>query len=422
MGGESFSCFQNIMRRIVYIQHSAGLVGAPTSLLFLIESLDQSRFLPTVLFSSAGPAAKLFKARSIEVKVETGLSIFGHAIAGRPRFRSVRPWQPITGWFSLISGIAGYIKALKPLQPDLVHVNSSLLPSAALAAKILGVPVVWHIREQLYHGLWGVRQRAFKKLIESAADKIIVLSEASRNQFAKVEKISIIYNFVNFDAFDRQIDGAIIRQKLDLPSSAKVLGFLGGLLPHKGGLTLLEAMIDVQRKMPETHLIVLGNTSLDTPSPSKIKRRIRPIVERTLNLYTPESFNLKFACVPIQENIHLVGAQSNVPDWIAACDLIVFPSTCDHFARPIIEAGAMAKPIVASDWPSTREIVEPGPTGILVPPNAPQALAEAIVTLLQDEQKSRLMGEAGYQQARHKFNAKVQVEKVVRIYDEILSI
>lgn len=144
-------------------------------------------------------------------------------------------------------------------------------------------------------------------------------------------------------------------------------------------------------------------------------------MENIMNSYTPERFYEKLKTVPLRENVHLVGVQTNIPEWIAACDLIVFPSTCDHFARPIIEAGAMAKPVVASDWPSTREIVESNTTGILVRPNDPRALAEAIIEVLQDEQRARNMGEAGYQQATHEFNADLQVKRIVQVYERILT-
>ena len=409
------------MRKILFVQHNAGIGGAPSSLLFMIESLDKSRFAPVVLFSSSGPAAELFRSKGIEVYVETSLPVFGHAYGGRPTFRSVTPWKPITGWLSIILGINRYMKVLEPLEPDIVHVNSSLLPSAALAAKILRIPVVWHIREQLYHGLWGLRKRCFRLIIEYAADKIIVLSEAGRNQFCKLSKISVIYNFVDFQYFDRCIDGATIRKKLGIPCTAKVIGFMGGSLPHKGGLILLEAMKYVYRHIPEAHLIILGNTSSNEPSKSKIKRKVRPIIEKILNVYTPEQFNSKLETISFRENIHLVGIQTNIPEWIAACDLIVFPSTCDHFGRPIIEAGAMAKPVVASDWPSTREIVKTGVTGILVQPNNPLALGKAVMTILQDEQKAQRqsMGEAGYMQALDKFNSALQVKKIIKVYESV---
>ena len=66
----------------------------------------------------------------------------------------------------------------------------------------------------------------------------------------------------------------------------------------------------------------------------------------------------------------------------AAADLVVFPSTLPHFARPVIEAGAMAVPVVASRLGGVEELVEDGMTGILVPPGDPAALGDAIARVL----------------------------------------
>lgn len=408
------------MHKIVYVQHSTDFVGAPTSLLFLLQGLDKLKFSSCVLFTSDGPIIDLYRSQNVEVRVEIGLPVFGHTVPGRSKFQSIRPWQPITGWFRILLGVSRYKRILKSLDPDIIHINSAVIPSAALAAKYLKIPVVWHVREQLYHGLFGVRQRIFRKLIECTADQIIALSEASRNQFSKIDKIKVIYNFVDFQSFNRAISGQLIRESLNIPCSAKVIGFMGGALPHKGGLILLDAMKYIYKDFPETHLIVLGNTSKPSLSTSSNKRHVRSIIEKLLNVPTMDRFFSLLKTIPGRPNIHLVGAQKNIPEWIAACDVIVVPSTEDHFARPIIEAGAMAKPVVVSDWPSTREIVAPGSTGLLVTPSNPPALASAIITLLVDTEKSERMGEAGYQQALNKFSAPKQVIAVTRIYNDIL--
>jgi glycosyltransferase involved in cell wall biosynthesis len=109
-----------------------------------------------------------------------------------------------------------------------------------------------------------------------------------------------------------------------------------------------------------------------------------------------------------------------VPQIIAATDIIVFPSTVPHFARPIIEASAMAKPVVASDIGGPRELVVPDETGLLIPPESPEKLAEAIISLLDNPELMIRMGEKGYQHASNKFDAKVNSERTFAVYDELL--
>ncbi len=410
------------MKKIVYVQHSTGHVGAPTSLLYLIEGLDRAKYAPCVLFCDNGPIVDLYRSRNIQVKVETGLPTFGHTVPGRAKFRSIRPWRPVTGWLSILMDVNKYKRILEDLNPDIVHVNSAVLPAAAIAARKLKIPVVWHIREQLYDGLWGVRKRIFRKIIESTADQIIVLSEASKRQFNNTEKINVIYNFVDFESFNRCKDGKAIRQRLNISDSDMVIGFMGGTLPHKGCLILLEAMQYVHAVIPESHLVILGNTKAPSLSPSRIKRKIKSFINKLFNLNACCDLHSRLQALAFQKKIHLVGEQLNVPDWIAACDMIAVPSTEDHFARPVIEAGAMAKPVVASDWPSIREIVDAEQTGLLAEPNNPRAFADAIIMLFRDRRKAERMGEAGYLQALEKFNTKEQLKKINRIYDNLFNL
>jgi glycosyltransferase involved in cell wall biosynthesis len=114
------------------------------------------------------------------------------------------------------------------------------------------------------------------------------------------------------------------------------------------------------------------------------------------------------------------GFVPDVEKLIAACDLVVFPSTTNHFARPIIEAGAMAKPVVASRFPILQELVKHGETGLLVPPGDVIALAGAIVALLQDPQKRTEFGERAYAIARRRYDARDNTKAVMQIYDDVI--
>jgi glycosyltransferase involved in cell wall biosynthesis len=106
---------------------------------------------------------------------------------------------------------------------------------------------------------------------------------------------------------------------------------------------------------------------------------------------------------------------------IAAADVVVFPSTVPHFARPVIEAGAMAKPVVASNMDGVKELVQNNLTGILVEPNDPRALADALMKVLSDKHLAETMGEAGYLQAKEKFSAEKNCKQIMDIYDKIFN-
>jgi glycosyltransferase involved in cell wall biosynthesis len=106
---------------------------------------------------------------------------------------------------------------------------------------------------------------------------------------------------------------------------------------------------------------------------------------------------------------------------LAACDLLVFPAITNHFARPIVEAAAMGKPTVASHFPIIEELVKHDETGLLVPPGDPEALAEAILELLKDPERSARLGKTAYALARSRYDATSRIQAIVEIYDQLLQ-
>ena len=81
----------------------------------------------------------------------------------------------------------------------------------------------------------------------------------------------------------------------------------------------------------------------------------------------------------------------------------------------------MARPVVASDFPSSRELVIDGTTGLLTPPGDPQRLAEAILRLLERPDEARRMGEAGHVMARERYDPERNAEAIIAIYDSIMT-
>jgi glycosyltransferase involved in cell wall biosynthesis len=106
---------------------------------------------------------------------------------------------------------------------------------------------------------------------------------------------------------------------------------------------------------------------------------------------------------------------------MAAADLVVFPSTVPHFARPVIEAGAMARPVVASRLGGVEELVEDGRTGLLVPPRDPDALGDAIARVLLDPAMARRMGEAAHAAYLRRFAREPVMRQVMEVYDRVLA-
>jgi glycosyltransferase involved in cell wall biosynthesis len=117
----------------------------------------------------------------------------------------------------------------------------------------------------------------------------------------------------------------------------------------------------------------------------------------------------------------VTGFRTDMQNLLAASDCLIFPSTVSHFARPVIEAACMAKPVIASSFPELAEVVVDGKTGILVPPNDAEALANALASLLADDGRMKEMGEAAHQEAIRLFDVRTNIQQILGVYEEVLG-
>lgn len=396
--------------RILYIHHGVGIGGAPLSLLYLIQQLDRARYEPLVLCVYDGPAAARFRAEGIRTITGTGIDHFGHSRLAWHSLR--RPDILVRKCLRFWRSVLRTERTIRELGADLVHLNTSGLPASAMGARRAGVPVVWHVREPLHPGYLGLRRALLRHMLHRYADRVIAICQDNASQLIPSGRVRVIYNFVDLALFDRHLSGAAARQELGLEPSARVVLMLGGVAIPKGTWPFVQALPSVRRCLPEAHFVIAGSVPV-------VDRGWRGRLSRIQTYH--RRIQRFIAAHGLEGRVHFTGVRGDVPELLAACDLLAFPSVVPHFARPIIEAGAMAKPVVASNLGGPDELVVQGETGLLVPPNSPKALAEAIVAILSQPEKARAMGEAGYQRASRLYNAGINAGQTIALYEELLS-
>ncbi|MBI3760391.1 MAG: glycosyltransferase family 4 protein [Chloroflexi bacterium] len=403
------------MTRILYIHHGGGLGGAPLSLLYLLRQLDRAKYDPVVLCLRDGPVVEMYRRDGIETIVARGIDEFSHtALEWYGGFDLWRlPGKVLRFWPSIIRTR----RYLRELKPDLVHLNSSTLAAPARAARREGIPVVWHIREPLADGYFGLRREWLKRHIHSDAARVIAVSRFDASRLVLSDRVRVIHNFVDFAEFDRAMDAVGARRALGLTPAQSVVTMLGGVARPKGTLPFVRALPLVRRAVPNVRFLVAG-----PPPRVGASQPLKSFAKFLLGADAYDRAVMAAASEGLTSgHLRFIGMRSDVPQVLAATDVLAFPSVEPHFARPIIEAGAMAKPVVASRLGGPLELVVDGETGLLAPPNDPESLADAIVALLKDPERAAAMGEAGYRRARECFDAEKNARATFAVYDELLA-
>jgi glycosyltransferase involved in cell wall biosynthesis len=123
----------------------------------------------------------------------------------------------------------------------------------------------------------------------------------------------------------------------------------------------------------------------------------------------------------IEQKIHFLGKRGDVAKILSSLDISVLSSISEGLSNAILESMAAAKPVVATRVGGNPEIIIDGSTGYLVQSEDSEALAEAIIKLLQDPEKAVTMGETGQKLIREKFTINLMVNNYERLYSSLFN-
>ena len=141
--------------------------------------------------------------------------------------------------------------------------------------------------------------------------------------------------------------------------------FIGRLVRDKGIHELVEAFVRLNKENPHTRLVLVGRTEAE----------LDPLNEETQHI------------INTHDAIEAVGSQNDVRPWLAASDVLAFPSYREGFPNVVIEAGAMGLPSIVTNINGCNEIIIPGENGVIIPPRDADALYEAMKDLCEDDEK-----------------------------------
>jgi glycosyltransferase involved in cell wall biosynthesis len=303
-------------------------------------------------------------------------------------------------------------------KPDLVHLNSSVLVPEGIAAHRLGLPVIWHLRDFLENGNFGIRRSVVSKIIRSCSTRIIALCQAEADRVGPTDKMRVIPNFVEASFFQKPDSVPDLRVANRLPADAKLVAMLGWSTPDKGAETAIRAMPEILRRVPEAALFLIGTdggTSAKKDPPHKALLRKAGILAEPF----PLRLRSLAAELGVAHRVFFPGTFFGIAAIIKQLDAVLVPFTVPHFARPVLEAGALGIPVVASDIDGPSEMVDNGKAGLLARPGESASLAEQTVKALTGDTSALV--NALHERVETVYGAERNIEATWEVYREAMG-
>ncbi|HEY8723859.1 MAG TPA: glycosyltransferase family 4 protein [Gaiellaceae bacterium] len=398
---------------VLFVHHRPQLGGAPTSLAHLIRHLDK-RYEPHV-FCPPGAAADLFRSAGAEVH-EGRVAIFAHA------------WDsPYAGLRWLILGRE--VLNLPPHAWELdhllrthrfpiIHLNDApMLPAAALA-RHHGAKVVWHLRSALAGDGTDRRSRVIARLIDRWGDAAIAIDSDVAERFPIKTPVSIVHNSV--EPSSAASDAAAARRALEIPEDRVAIGFAGFVRRQKGWPELVRAARFLVDQGDPVHFVIIGG---GVRSPEYF-RTAKGRALQLLDLVADEESAIQrlVARTGLSGYFTFIPFTSRTEEIFSALDILTFPNQGVGLGRPVLEAAAYGKPVVASGSSDGAGVLLPEETGILVPEPTPKAIAAALHRLVESPELRHRFGQAAALHAASHFDPERNAAAIVEVYDRLLGI
>jgi glycosyltransferase involved in cell wall biosynthesis len=359
--------------KVVHLETGRHVYGGALQVLFLVEGLARQGVENLLVVPDGSAVAEEARRRGLPVR---SLPMAGEADLAFPfRFR----------------------RLLRDEAPDLVHLHSRRGADTlgAVTTKLARIPTVLSRRVDNPEAGWslGAKYRLF--------DAVITISEAIRSvlleQGVPAEKVRCVHSALDPTPFEGPCGRNEFRRAFSLKDGDRVVGMAAQFIPRKGHDTLLTAVPAILRAHPDARFLLFGRG----PLRDEVEAEIRE--------------------AGLADTVLLPGFRDDLPSLLPCLDLLVHPASMEGLGVVLLQASAAGVPIVASAVGGIPEAVAHRENGLLIPPGDPDALAEAVVTLLENPEQARAMGETGRERVRGLFSVERMVEGNLAVYREILG-
>ncbi|MGD1867372.1 MAG: glycosyltransferase [Phormidesmis sp.] len=290
--------------------------------------------------------------------------------------------------------------------PDIVHAH---LPPAELytALALTGmrsIPLVIskHNDEPFYK---IVGQQLIARQIAKRADHIIAISQSVKNNVCfrdlacSPSKVSTVYYGIDQQPYKSVSAQSVqqLHQQWAIDEGTYLIGTVARLVPQKSLHTLLKGFqLYLQKTSVQTKLVIVGQGSLE----AELKQQA--------------------TALGIEQFVVWAGYHEDIPAVMTSLDLLALTSEYEGFGHVLLEAMAAQKPVVASEVSAIPEVVKNGISGVLVPPQQPDQLAE-VFAFFEHVEKRDLFGKNGRQTVQQNFTLSAMIAKTQQAYEQAIA-
>ena len=371
--------------------------GRPLHILFLIDELEalhggsEEQVLQLIkLLVSSG--------EDVELAILRGTEWLTEADAGcRVHFFHLNSVMTPSGLWGLLK-LARWMRAMRFDAIQTMFWEANLIGPPL--AKLAGVPLVLGSRRNLNY--WMSGRTAFLQSISNRfATRLVANSQAVKKVVARQErtresKVDVIYNGIDCTHFVQVPELRVkTRSEYGIPSEAILVGCVSAFRPVKGLDVLVRAAAASEQRRSATYFMFVG----DGPTLPEIRQ---------------------LACeLGVSNYIVFAGAHKDVVPFLSAFDVGVLPSHSEGFSNSLLEYMSAGMPVIATDVGGNPEMLED--TGLIVPANDPQAIADSLSILISDAALRERLGLAAQARVREKFNLQKAQVDVHRYYTDLCN-